>query len=198
MSVELESLDFQTPQPLAGVDDDEHQVSRDFIFFVKIVRIISKMNTTYLKVKKKKDWGLDPEFVQLNPQLCAWLNELPPDMTITFPQDGSPPWLPSHYVGNIHSYYHLATILLHRPQLTFLEPMGVEWKKHMLLSYDSAKSLCRLQESMLQSFDLSGLQCMQRGISFTIYGILSCIVLHLVRLILILCFSKRLKTVLMN
>ncbi|KAI3318526.1 hypothetical protein HD806DRAFT_540140 [Xylariaceae sp. AK1471] len=184
LSVELESLDFNVPQPMPGVDEDEHQTSRDFIFFVRIVRMISKMNTAYMKVKKRKDWGLDPEFVQLNPQLRAWLSELPPDMSITFPRDGSPPWLPSHFVGNIHSYYYLATILLHRPQLTFLEPMGVDgqWKQHMLISYASAKALCRLQESMLQSFGLSGLQCMQRGISFTIYGVLSCIVLHLVAL----------------
>ncbi|KAI0432377.1 fungal-specific transcription factor domain-containing protein [Xylaria sp. FL1042] len=184
LSVELDSLDFNIPQPMHGVEEDEHQISRDFIFFVRIVRMIHKMNTTYLKVKKKKEWGLDPEFVRLNPQLRYWLNELPPHMVVTFPSDGSPPWLSSHFIGNVHSYYHLATILLHRPQLTFLEPMGIDgqWKSHMIISYASAKALCRLQESMLQSFGLSGLQCMQRGISFTIYGILSCIVLHLVAL----------------
>ncbi|KAI1298534.1 fungal-specific transcription factor domain-containing protein [Xylaria venustula] len=184
LSVELDSLDFNIPQPMPGVEDDEHQISRDFIFFVRIVRMIHKMNTVYLKVKKKKEWGLDPEFVQLNPQLRSWLNELPPHMVVSFPSDGSPPWLSSHFIGNVHSYYHLATILLHRPQLTFLEPMGIDgqWKSHMMISYASAKALCRLQESMLQSFGLSGLQCMQRGISFTIYGILSCIVLHLVAL----------------
>ncbi|KAK5634831.1 hypothetical protein RRF57_010544 [Xylaria bambusicola] len=184
LSVELDTLDFNIPQPMPGIEDDEHQVSRNFIFFVRIVRMIHRMNTIYLKVKKKKDWGLDPEFVQLNPQLRSWLNELPPHMAITFSPDGSPPWIPSHFIGNVHSYYHLATILLHRPQLTFLEPMGIDgqWKEHMMVSYGSAKALCRLQESMLQSFGLSGLQCMQRGISFTIYGILSCIVLHLVAL----------------
>ncbi|KAF2970113.1 hypothetical protein GQX73_g3456 [Xylaria multiplex] len=184
LSVELDSLDFSIPQPVPGVEDDENQVSRDFIFFVRIVGMIHKMNTAYMKVKKKKDWGLDPEFVQLNPQLRSWLNDLPPRMALTFPADGSPPWLSSHFIGNVHSYYHLATILLHRPQLTFLEPMGidVQWKSHMMISYASAKALCRLQESMLQSFGLSGLQCMQRGISFTIYAILSCIVLHLVAL----------------
>ncbi|KAI8947224.1 fungal-specific transcription factor domain-containing protein [Xylaria longipes] len=184
LSVELDSLDFNIPQPMPGVEDDEHQISRDFIFFARIVRMIHKMNTTYLKIKKKKDWALDPEFVQLNPQLRAWLNELPAHMVVAFPRDGSPPWLPSHFIGNIHSYYHLATILLHRPQLTFLEPMSIDgqWKSHMMISYASAKALCRLQESMLESFGLSGLQCMQRGISFTIYAILSCIVLHLVAL----------------
>ncbi|KAI8624232.1 fungal-specific transcription factor domain-containing protein [Xylariaceae sp. FL1651] len=184
LSVELESLDFSVPQPMPGVEDEEQHISRNFIYLMRVVRLIHKMNTTYLKIKKKKDWGLDPEFVQLNPQLRAWLNELPADMTVTFPTDGSSPWLPSHFIGNVHSYYHLATILLHRPQLTFMEPMGIDgqWKSHMLTSYASAKALCRLQESMLQSFGLSGLQCMQRGISFTIYAVLSCIVLHLVAL----------------
>ncbi|KAI0410073.1 fungal-specific transcription factor domain-containing protein [Xylaria palmicola] len=184
LSVELETLDFRVPQPMPGIDEDEYQVSRDFIFFTRIVRMIHKMNATYVKVKRKKDWGLEPEFVQLNPELRSWLSELPQHMAVTFPLNGSPPWLPSHYIGNVHSYYHLATILLHRPQLTFLEPMSIDgqWKSHMMISYASAKALCRLQESMLQSFGLSGLQCMQRGISFTIYGVLSCIVLHLVAL----------------
>lgn len=188
LSVELDTLDFSVPQSMPGIEEDEQQISRYFIYFTRILRMISKMNTVYSKVKKKKDWGLDPEFVQLNPQLRAWLSELPPEMKVTFPADGSPPWLPSHYVGNVHSYYYLATILLHRPQLTFLEPMGIDgqWKHHMGICYSAAKALCRLQESMLQSFGLSGLQCMQRGISFTIYGVLSCIVLHLVRLTSIL------------
>ncbi|KAI1259498.1 fungal-specific transcription factor domain-containing protein [Xylariaceae sp. FL1019] len=184
LSVGLESLNFAVAQAMPGIDEFENHISRDFTFFARIVRVISKMNTVYSRIKKKKDWGLEPEFVQLNPQLRSWLNDLPPDMTVQYPMDGSPPWLPSHFVGNIHSYYHLATILLHRPQLTFLDPVGEDgnWRAHMLTSYGSAKALCRLQEAMLQSYGLSGLQCMQRGISFTIYGILSCIVLHLVAL----------------
>ncbi|KAI1334139.1 hypothetical protein F5Y15DRAFT_402858 [Xylariaceae sp. FL0016] len=184
LSVDLETLDFNIPRPLPGVEDSEYHISRNFTYFSRIVRNIHRMNTIYSKIKRKKDWGIDPEFVQLNPSLTAWLNDLPADLTITFPHDGSPPWIPSHYIGNLHSYYHLAVILLHRPQLTFLEPMGLDgnWRSHMLLCYSSAKALCRIQESMLQSFGLSGLQCMQRGISFTIYAVLSCIVLHLVAL----------------
>ncbi|KAI0473973.1 hypothetical protein GGR56DRAFT_559300 [Xylariaceae sp. FL0804] len=184
LSVDLESLDFNVPRAVPGIDESEYNTTRNFTYFTRIVRNISRMNTVYAKIKRKKDWGLDPEFVKLNPSLSAWLHDLPADMVVTYPPDGSPPWLPSHYVGNLHSYYHLATILLHRPQLTFLEPMGVDgqWRSHMILCYSSAKALCRLQESMLQSFGLSGLQCMQRGISFTIYAVLSCIVLHLVAL----------------
>jgi hypothetical protein len=64
----------------------------------------------------------------------------------------------------------------------------------MLVCYNAAKMLCRLQEAVVGSFGLLGLQCMQRGINFTIYAVLACIVLHLVRIYLSLltsltCFS---------
>ncbi|KAI1502469.1 hypothetical protein F5X99DRAFT_417825 [Biscogniauxia marginata] len=185
LSVELETLDFTIPRPLPpGNDEAEYHETRNFTYFTRIVRNIHRMNSIYSKIKRKKEWGIDPEFVQLNPTLSSWINDLPPDMCITFPPDGSPPWLPSHYIGNLHSYYYLSITLLHRPQLTFMEPMGVDgqWRSHMLLCYSSAKALCRIQESMLQSYGLSGLQCMQRGIGFTIYAVLLCIVLHLVAL----------------
>lgn len=168
---------------MPGCEETEYHASRNFAFLSRIARNLNKVNSVYAKIKKKKDWGIDPELVQLNPLITGWLGELPADLRLTFPSDGSPPWLPSHFIGNMHSYYYLSIIILHRPQLSFLEPMGADgqWKSHMSLCYSSAKALCRLQESMLQSFGLSGLQCMQRGISFTIYAILCCIVLHIVR-----------------
>ncbi|KAL7620628.1 hypothetical protein AAE478_009623 [Parahypoxylon ruwenzoriense] len=184
LSVDHETVDFNAPRLMPGCDEAEYHVSRNFTYLARIARNLNRVNTVYAKIKKKKEWGIDPELVQLNPTITGWLNDLPADLRITFPPDGSPPWLPSHFIGNMHSYYYLSIIILHRPQLSFLEPMGADgqWKSHMLLCYSSAKALCRLQESMLQSFGLSGLQCMQRGISFTIYAILSCIVLHLVAL----------------
>jgi hypothetical protein len=141
------------------------------------------MNNVYARIKRRKDWGIDPEFVQLNPSMNSWLSDLPADLSVTFPPDGSPPWLPNHFIGNLHSYYYLAVLMLHRPQLNFLDPNGQDgqWKSHMVLCLSSAKLLCRLQEAMLQSFGSSGLQCMQRGISFTIYAVLTCIPLYLVR-----------------
>ncbi|KAI1090351.1 hypothetical protein F5B19DRAFT_484623 [Rostrohypoxylon terebratum] len=183
-SVDPESVDFNVPRLMPGCEETEYHASRNFSFLSRIARNLNKANSVYAKIKKKKDWGIDPELVQLNPLITGWLNELPADLRLTFPQDGSPPWLPSHFIGNMHSYYYLSIIILHRPQLSFLEPMGADgqWKTHMSLCYSSAKALCRLQESMLQSFGLSGLQCMQRGISFTIYAILCCIVLHIVAL----------------
>lgn len=141
------------------------------------------MNTVYGRLRKtKKDWGVDPDFVQLNPSLNSWLNDLPGDLSVTFPPDGSAPWLSSPFIGNLHSYYYLAQILLHRPQLAFLDPNGADgqWKHHMMICYNSAKALCRLQEAVVNSFGFTGLQCMQRGFSFTIYCGLTCIVLHLV------------------
>ncbi|KAI2616089.1 hypothetical protein GGR54DRAFT_611146 [Hypoxylon sp. NC1633] len=182
LSVDPESVDFNVPRLVPGCDETEYHASRNFTYMARVARNLNRVNAVYSKIKRKKDWGIDPELVQLNPLITSWLNEIPADLRITFPADGSPPWLPSHFIGNMHSYYYLSIIILHRPQLSFLEPMSAEWKSHMLLCYSSAKSLCRVEESMLQSFGLNGLQCMQRGISFTIYAILSCMVLHLVAL----------------
>lgn len=158
-------------------------MSRNFVYFIRIVRTMNRMIRAYSKIKRKKDWGLDPDITKFNPTLTGALDDLPADLAITFPTDGSPPWLPSHFIGHLHSYYYLSIILGLRPQLNFLDPNSPDglWKSHMMLSYSSAKALCRIQESMLQSFGLSGLRCMQRGISFTIYAILGCLVLHLVR-----------------
>jgi hypothetical protein len=189
----VDSLDFSVPRHMPGGDDAEYHVTRNFTYFARVVRSVARMNAVYTKIKRRKDWGLDPEFVQLNPSLNSWLSDLPADLSVTFPPDGSPPWLPSHFIGNLHSYYYLAVIMLHRPQLTCLDPANPDgqWKSHMVLCYSSAKLLCRLQEGMLQSFGLSGLQCMQRGISFTIYAVLTCIVIHLVRLPYILTCDER-------
>ena len=141
------------------------------------------MARTYGRLKKSKEWGINPEFVQLDPSLNAWLAGLPADLTLSYPPDGSPPWISSAFVGNLHSYYYLSLILFNRPQLAVLSPTGPggQWKQHMVVSYNAAKMLCRLQEAVMGSFGLNGLVCMQRGINFTIYAVLGCIVLHLVR-----------------
>ncbi|KAL2184085.1 hypothetical protein L209DRAFT_693527 [Thermothelomyces heterothallicus CBS 203.75] len=180
--IDEDSVDFNLPRPLPNGDESEYHVSRNFTYLARIVRSVGRMARTYGRLKKTKDWGIDPEFVQLDPSLNAWLAGLPADLTISYPADGSPPWLPSAFVGNLHSYYYLSIILFNRPQLAALSPStpGGQWKQHMVVSYNAAKMLCRLQEAVINSFGLNGLQCMQRGINFTIYAILSCIVLHLV------------------
>jgi len=180
--VDEDTVDFNLPQPLPNSDEAEYHVSRNFAYLARIVRSVGRMARTYGRLKKSKEWGIDPEFVQLDPSLNAWLAGLPHDLTLSYPTDGSPPWLPSAFVGNLHSYYYLSIILFNRPQLAVLTPStpGGQWKQHMVVSYNAAKMLCRLQEAVVNSFGLNGLQCMQRGINFTIYSILSCIVLHLV------------------
>jgi hypothetical protein len=184
LQVEEETVDFQPPRPVPNGDESEYYVSRNFCVFAKTARNVGRMNATYgrLKKSKSKDWGIDPEFLQLGAALNAWFGELPPDLAISYPPDGSPPWLPSAFAGNVHSYYYLSIILFNRPQLAFLQPgaVGGQWKHHMLLSYNAAKNLCRLQEAVVNTYGLQGLQCMQRGINFTIYAVLACIVLHLV------------------
>ncbi|KAG7140677.1 hypothetical protein HYQ46_007953 [Verticillium longisporum] len=183
LAVELDTIDFSIPRPIPGADELEYNISRNVTYLARIVKNISRMNTVYGRLRKtKKDWGVDPDFVQLNPSLNSWLNDLPGDLSVTFPPDGSAPWLSSPFIGNLHSYYYLAQILLHRPQLAFLDPNGADgqWKHHMMICYNSAKALCRLQEAVVNTFGFTGLQCMQRGFSFTIYCGLTCIVLHLV------------------
>ncbi|KAH6853904.1 hypothetical protein B0I37DRAFT_388129 [Chaetomium sp. MPI-CAGE-AT-0009] len=180
--VEEDSVCFDVPRPIPNSDETEHQISRNFTYLARIVRSVSRMARTYGRLKKSKEWGINPEFVQLDPSLNAWLAGLPADLTLSYPADGSPPWIPSAFVGNLHSYYYLSIILFNRPPLAVLTPStpGGQWKQHMLVSYNAAKMLCRLQEAVVGSFGLNGLQCMQRGINFTIYAVLGCIVLHLV------------------
>ncbi|KHN94514.1 uncharacterized protein MAM_07569 [Metarhizium album ARSEF 1941] len=185
LTVNHESVDFEAPRPIPGGDDGEYHVSRNFAYLARIVRNIRKMSIVYAKLRRTKDWGVNPEFQQLEQMISAYLAELPGDLTVNYPLDSSPPYLPSSFLGNLHSYYHLLQILYHRPVLSFLDPTANEtqWKHHMMICYNSAKALCRLQEAILKQFGLVDLQSMQRGFSFTLYAGLSCIVIHLVAIV---------------
>jgi hypothetical protein len=167
---------------IRGLDQYEVDRSRQYAYFVRNAHHIRIIADVYHKVKKQKDWEADPRFAQKNPLFADWLRNLPSDLQVNYPADGSPPWLPSHFVGNMHSHCHLGIILLHRPQLLASQSFtaGGGWKVHMSLCYSSARSLCRLQEAILKQFGLSGLLYMQRGINFAIYCILTCTMLHLV------------------
>jgi hypothetical protein len=182
LSVDLDTVDFEIPKRAPGEDETEYNVSRSFTYFVRIVRNVRTMSKTYSRLRKRKDWGIDPEFQQLDEVISEYITELPSDMIITFPPDNSPPWLTSAFVGNLQCYHYLTLILYHRPQLSFIDPNTnpVDWKKHMLISYDAAKTICRLQEAVVNQYGLTGLQSMQRGFSFTMYAGLSCVVIHLV------------------
>jgi hypothetical protein len=183
LSIDPSSVDLSIPRP----EDPEYHVARQFTYFAQCVANTRKMSDVYSRAKKKaKDWALDTEFIQLDSHYEAWHAGLPHDMQISFPPDTSPPWLPSHMLGNIHTHYHLGKIIMHRPQLALMEPGGLDgkWKHHMLICYNHAKLLCRTQEGLLNSFGAVGMLSMQRGINYTIYCILTCTVLHLVRTLL--------------
>ena len=183
MGVNPETVDLDVPRPMPGIDSSDYQISRQFTYFARKVRSVRKMHDIKGSVKAgdQKDWVADPRFVSLNDILDEWLADLPRDLQVKFPDDDTPPWLPSHFVGNIHSYYHLTVIMLHRPQLMHASAYADgSWKTHMTVCYASAKYMCRLQEGVLQTFGLPGLLCMQRGINFVIYAVLTCTMIHLV------------------
>ncbi|KAG6000352.1 hypothetical protein E4U21_005561 [Claviceps maximensis] len=185
LTVNHESVDFGLPLPLPGGDDNEYHVSRNFTYLARLVRTIKKMSTVYTKLRRTKDWAVLPEFQQIEQDISVYLSELPADMIITYPADGSAPYLPSSFLGNLHSYYNLMQILYHRPVLSFLDPTAQEsqWKRRMLICYNAAKALCRLQEALLKQYGLVDLQSMQRGFSFALYAGLSCVVIHLVAIV---------------
>ena len=185
MGVDPETVDLNIQRPLPGIDSSDYKISRQFTYLVRKVRNVRTMHDIKGNVKQadQNGWVGDPRFVSLNSILTKWLDELPRDLQVTFPDDETPPWLPGHFVGNMHSYYHLTVIMLHRPQLVHANSFADgSWKRHMAVCYSSSKAMCRLQEGLLSTFGLPGLLCMQRGINFVIYAVLTCTMIHLVGL----------------
>jgi hypothetical protein len=119
---------------------------------------------------------------QHDKDLDAFFENLPADLQIHYPEDGSPPWLGGdHYLADVHAYYHLVVVMHHRPQLqTKLEMKLPDWRRHLDICIDSAIKICRIQEALLRDFGLHGLNFMLRGINFTVYCVLTCTMLHLV------------------
>lgn len=183
MGTDPDTVDLEIKRPSPGIDNSDYQISRQFTYFARKVSNVRKMHDIKGSVKAgdQKDWVADPRFIGLNNILDRWLEDLPRDLQIEYPHDETPPWLPSHFVGNIHSYYHLAVIMLHRPQLMHASSYADgSWRRHMADCYASSKNMCRLQEGILRTFGLPGLLCMQRGINFVIYAVLTCTMIHLV------------------
>ncbi|KAI4086898.1 MAG: hypothetical protein LQ339_008984 [Xanthoria mediterranea] len=184
MGVDPDTVDFNfgVHGPVPGVDTSDYQISRQFQYLVRNVRNVRHLNDTYGKVRRQKDWASDPKFTSLNPEAISWADDLPKDLQVEYPEGDAPPYLSNHFVGNMHCYYHLNVIMVHRPQLMSSRSFaaGGSWKKHMEVCYESSKKICRLQEAIYQTFGLSGLLCMQRGINFVIYTVLTCTMIHLV------------------
>ena len=183
MGIDPESVDLNVQRPMPGIDSSDYQISRQFTYLVRKIFNVRQMHDLKGKVKEAptESWVHDPKFVSIGNTLTKWLDELPRDLQVTFSDDETPPWLPSHFVGNMHSYYHLTLVMLHRPQLVHSNSYADgSWKRHMAICYASSKKMCRLQEGLLQTFGINGLLCMQRGINFVIYAVLTCTMVHLV------------------
>ena len=180
--VEFDSVDLSFSPPNSNMSPYEAELSRQFGCWARNVSNIGKVVTVYAKLRKQKDWYANPKFTDNNAAFRRWPEEVPEDMQIAFPADGSAPYLPSHFLGNMHSHYHLGVIMLQRPQLLSSKSFGpdIHWRNTFSLCYNSAKYLCRLQEAILARYGISGLLVMQRGINFTIYAVLTCTMLHLV------------------
>ena len=184
MGIDPESVDLNVQRPMPGIDSSDYQISRQFTYLVRKIYNVRQMHDLKGKVKEAptESWVHDPKFISIGNTLTKWLDDLPRDLQVTFPEDETPPWLPSHFVGNMHSYYHLTLVMLHRPQLISHSSSFADgsWKRHMAVCYASSKKMCRLQEGILQTFGINGLLCMQRGINFVIYAVLTCTMVHLV------------------
>jgi hypothetical protein len=170
------------PRPVPGQDANEFQIARQFVQYTRVAKNVYQSAFLYGKLRKKSpDWALDPTFLSHNADFPVWLREVPEDMQIVYPQDGSAPWIPSHMIANMHSYHFLSIVMHFRPQLHAVsDNYDGTWKQHMLTCYSAAKTLCKLQESILKTYGMPGLLCMLRGISFHIYAVLTCTMLHLV------------------
>ena len=182
MGVEPHSVNISPHPPNSDVDPFERSISRQYVFFLRNARNIRFITDVARKASKKKDGALGKELMAYNVAFHRWPDDLPKDLDIVMPKDGSLPVLSSHFIANMHSHYHLGIVMLRRPQLTASDKFAEDpaWRDHMSVCYKSAKILCRLQEAVLAQYGLTGLICMQRGISFTIYAVLTCVMIHLV------------------
>lgn len=181
--VDIETVEISPTPPHSNMDEYEKSVSRQFAYYVRNVRNIRGMTETYHKLKRKnKDWAKDPKFLAYNEDFRKWPDDIPTDLKLSMPLDGSK-ILPSHFLANMHCHYHLGIVMLYKPQLNASKDFinDDRWKMMFSLCYKSAKQVCLYQEATIEHFDIMGLACMLRGLSFPIYAILSCAMVHLVR-----------------
>lgn len=193
MGIDPSTVDLDVHRPSPGIEHTDYQISRQFTYLVRKIYNVRVMHDLKGNAKEasQKDWVADPKFVNISNDLARWLDDLPRDLQIDFSDDDAPPFLSSHFIGNMHSYYHLTVIMLHRPQL--MHPSAYadgSWKHHLAVCYDSSKKMCKLQEAILQTFGIPGLLCMQRGINFVIYAVLTCTMVHLVSSFIACCLSS--------
>lgn len=181
-NVGLETVNLQVPQALPGIDFSELKISQDQTYFVRLIHNVRVTAALYKRIKETNgDCSTDRDFRNHNEDYARLSREFPAHLQIKYPEDGSPPSIPFHFVANLQAY-HLLTIIMHyRPQLEMNGRYDDKsWKDIMAHCHDEATKICRLHEAILQRTGLNGLLCMVRGINTTIYTILSCTLLHLV------------------
>ena len=182
--VDIDTVDISPCPPNSDIDEYEKMASRQFAYWVMNVRNIRGLAETYQKLKRKnKDWASDPKFLAYNQAFRKWPVDLPKDLQISIPSNGTLPEIPSHWLANMHCHHQLGIVMLYKPQLNASKDFmnDDKWKGIMSMCYNSAKQVCVYQEAVLEKYDTLGLACMQRGLSFPIYAILSCVMVHLVR-----------------
>jgi hypothetical protein len=182
-AVDHETIETDLPVFSNEIDPYEHQISRKYTYLARLFKIIKVTNIMWQTGRRtKKAWALEADFVQHNDEVSAWVKQLPSDLQLHYPEDGSPPWLANdHFVAHMHSYYLLVILMHHRPQLQqLLERRDPSFKAELEICLHAATQMCRVQEAILRDFGLHGLHFMIRGIGFTIYCVLTCTMLHLV------------------
>lgn len=184
MHIDPESVDLRIPMRTQDMDEQETTISRNFVYFVYLIKNIRRMNDIHQKLKANPSWRNDPQFTDCGPILDSWAMALPPNLQVAVPADLSIPCPPveHHYVANLQIYHNLARIMVHRPPLSIVKTFTSQgqWKEHMSICSISAKNICRLTEVVWGQFGMAGLQCMMRGINFTIYANLTATMIHLV------------------
>jgi hypothetical protein len=182
--VTTETVDFEEPQATTGIDLHEYQISRQFVYFTRMISNVHRTIIAFKGLSKRQgeEYCLDPQYVELDSMFPKWFQELPADLQIKIPEGEHEPWKSSAFIGNLHCYYYLSIIMHHRPQIHhIMNNLGTdEWKPYMIKCLDAAKKMTRIKESMLETLGINCFRSMLRGMSFPIYCLLTCAMIHLV------------------
>ncbi|EPS40972.1 hypothetical protein H072_5123 [Dactylellina haptotyla CBS 200.50] len=184
MASDPATIDIPASSSVFDMTEKELTIHMNFSYFVELLKLIRRINDVFARLKTSSNWAGDPEFLQCGPSFDNWLYALPPHLQIDVPLDLHMPMEPllSHYAGNLLIYGYLARIMFHRPALAFARNFTAtgQWRMHLRACYDSSRKACRLTEAVIDQYGIRGLQCMLRGINFTIYAMLTCTMVNLV------------------
>ncbi|KAK6533042.1 hypothetical protein TWF281_007204 [Arthrobotrys megalospora] len=185
MASDPTTIDIPASSSLLDMSEKELTVHMNFSYFVELLKLIRRINDVFARLKATgANWAGDPEFLSCGPSFDNWLYTLPQHLQIDVPTDPNMPMEPvlTHYAGNLLIYGYLARIMFHRPALAFARNFTAtgQWRIHLKACYDSSRKACRLTEAVMDQYGIRGLQCMLRGINFTIYAMLTCTMVNLV------------------